>query len=150
MVKRESACSARELGLVPASRAHSWLLYLAACVLAFEHGNLTVHQVLAVRQGDHGASGLPRTRSQRLTTTPCGPGERDRAHVVVPRQRGAHLRATRHELHGTGRAACCDERLADHAHQLQGGQRVCGAGLATIGQPAARAGPILWAASSKR
>jgi cyclopropane-fatty-acyl-phospholipid synthase len=47
---------------VPASRARTWLLYLAACTLAFDHGNLTVHQVLAVRQGDHGSSGIPRVR----------------------------------------------------------------------------------------
>jgi cyclopropane-fatty-acyl-phospholipid synthase len=55
--------------LVSASRARTWLLYLAACALAFEHGNLTVHQVLAVRQVDHGAGGPPRTRGQWLTAT---------------------------------------------------------------------------------
>jgi cyclopropane-fatty-acyl-phospholipid synthase len=55
--------------LVSASRARTWLLYLAACALAFEHGNLTVHQVLAVRQVSHGARGRPRTRDQWLTTT---------------------------------------------------------------------------------
>jgi cyclopropane-fatty-acyl-phospholipid synthase len=56
--------------LVTASRARTWLLYLAACALAFEHGNLTVHQVLAVRQGDHGTSGLPPTRAQLITPAP--------------------------------------------------------------------------------
>jgi len=56
--------------LVTVSRARTWLLYLAACALAFEHGNLTVHQVLAIRQDDHAASGPARTRSQWLTTTP--------------------------------------------------------------------------------
>jgi cyclopropane-fatty-acyl-phospholipid synthase len=56
--------------LVPPSRARTWLLYLAACVLAFEHGNLTIHQVVAVRQGEHGASSLPLTRDQWLTTAP--------------------------------------------------------------------------------
>ena len=45
-------------------RARTWLLYLAACALAFEHGNITVHQVLAVRQGDRGVSGLPHTRPE--------------------------------------------------------------------------------------
>jgi cyclopropane-fatty-acyl-phospholipid synthase len=45
-------------------RARTWLLYLAASALAFDHGNLTIHQVLAVKQGDHGASGLPRTRRE--------------------------------------------------------------------------------------
>jgi cyclopropane-fatty-acyl-phospholipid synthase len=46
-------------------RARTWLLYLAACALAFDHGNLTVHQVVAVRQGDHGSSGMPRIRGDR-------------------------------------------------------------------------------------
>ena len=49
---------------VPVARARIWLLYLAACALAFEHGNLTVHQVVAVRQGDRAGSGLPRTRRE--------------------------------------------------------------------------------------
>jgi hypothetical protein len=39
-------------------------------VLAFEHGNLTIYQVVAVRQGEHGASSLPLTRDQWLTTAP--------------------------------------------------------------------------------
>jgi cyclopropane-fatty-acyl-phospholipid synthase len=56
--------------LVPPSRARTWLLYLAAAALAFEHGNLTIHQVLAVRQGEGGASGLALTRGQWLTTAP--------------------------------------------------------------------------------
>jgi len=56
--------------LVPPSRARTWLLYLAAGTLAFEHGNLTIHEVLAVRQGEHGASNLPFTRGQWLQTAP--------------------------------------------------------------------------------
>ncbi|MEJ2578620.1 MAG: cyclopropane-fatty-acyl-phospholipid synthase, partial [Kineosporiaceae bacterium] len=52
------------LGQVPASRARTWLLFLAASALAFEHGNLTVHQVLAVRQTDRAGSGIPRTRRE--------------------------------------------------------------------------------------
>lgn len=48
------------------ARARTWLLYLAACALAFEHGNITIHQVLAVRQSGHGASGLPLTRGTWL------------------------------------------------------------------------------------
>lgn len=56
--------------LVPPSRARTWLLYLAASALAFEHGNLTIHQVVAVRQGEHGASNLPFTRGQWLNTAP--------------------------------------------------------------------------------
>jgi len=56
--------------LVSPSRARTWLLYLAACALAFEHGNLTLHQVVAVRQGEDGASSLPLTRGQWLDTSP--------------------------------------------------------------------------------
>jgi cyclopropane-fatty-acyl-phospholipid synthase len=56
--------------LVPPSRARTWLLYLAASALAFEHGNLTIFQVLAVKQGEHGASNLPLTRGQWLATAP--------------------------------------------------------------------------------
>ena len=48
------------------ARARTWLLYLAACALAFEHGNITIHQVLAVKQSGHGCSELPLTRSQWL------------------------------------------------------------------------------------
>ncbi len=56
--------------LVPPSRARTWLLYLAASALAFEHGNLTIHQVVAVRQGEHEASSLPLTRGQWLSAAP--------------------------------------------------------------------------------
>ena len=56
--------------LVPPSRARTWLLYLAASALAFEHGNLTIFQVVAVRQSEHAASNLPLTRSQWLATAP--------------------------------------------------------------------------------
>ncbi len=52
--------------LVGEARARTWLLYLAACALAFEHGHITVHQVLAVRQAARGASGIPATRAQWL------------------------------------------------------------------------------------
>jgi cyclopropane-fatty-acyl-phospholipid synthase len=59
------------VALVGTPRARTWLLYLAACALAFEHGNLTIHQVLAVRQGEHGSSGMPRTRARWM----AGPAE---------------------------------------------------------------------------
>ncbi|MEV7614023.1 cyclopropane-fatty-acyl-phospholipid synthase family protein [Streptomyces sp. NPDC089799] len=45
--------------LTSPGRARVWLLYMAACALAFEHGRLGVNQVLAVRTGDSGDSGLP-------------------------------------------------------------------------------------------
>jgi cyclopropane-fatty-acyl-phospholipid synthase len=54
------------VALVGQARARTWLLYLAACALAFEHGNITVHQVLAVRQTRTGSSGIPATRQQWL------------------------------------------------------------------------------------
>jgi cyclopropane-fatty-acyl-phospholipid synthase len=62
---RESWPTAVEL--VGQPRARAWLLYLAACALAFEHSNITVHQVLAVRQQEGGGSGLPATRDRWLT-----------------------------------------------------------------------------------
>ena len=52
--------------LVGEARARTWLLYLAACALAFERGHLTIHQVLAVRQGDNGSSRMPPTRGEWL------------------------------------------------------------------------------------
>ena len=48
--------------LVGEPRARTWLLYLAACALAFERGHLTINQVVAVRQGEGGSSGMPWTR----------------------------------------------------------------------------------------
>ncbi len=48
------------------ARARTWLLYLAACALAFEHGGITIHQVLAVRQEPGGASRFPATRDEWL------------------------------------------------------------------------------------
>ncbi|MEU3828116.1 methyltransferase domain-containing protein [Streptomyces sp. SID486] len=40
-------------------RARVWLLYMAACALAFERNRIGVNQVLAVRAAESGASGLP-------------------------------------------------------------------------------------------
>jgi cyclopropane-fatty-acyl-phospholipid synthase len=41
----------------------TWLLYLAASALGFEEPHrLTIHQVLAVKPGDRGASGMARSR----------------------------------------------------------------------------------------
>ena len=52
--------------LAAPGRVRVWLLYMAAAALAFEHGGLTVHQVLAVKQSDHGGSGMPLTRREWL------------------------------------------------------------------------------------
>ncbi|KOV63175.1 SAM-dependent methyltransferase [Streptomyces sp. MMG1121] len=55
---------ARAVRLTSPGRARVWLLYMAACALAFETNRIGVNQVLAVRTPDSGASGLPlRTRT---------------------------------------------------------------------------------------
>jgi cyclopropane-fatty-acyl-phospholipid synthase len=58
------------VGIVGSARARTWLLYLAGSALSFEQGRITVHQVLTVRRGDSGASGMPRTRRQWSPTAP--------------------------------------------------------------------------------
>ncbi|MCJ0904324.1 cyclopropane-fatty-acyl-phospholipid synthase family protein [Rhodococcus sp. ARC_M6] len=48
---------------VGAPRVRTWLLYLAASALGFEEAHrLTIHQVLAVKPGIRGASGMPKSR----------------------------------------------------------------------------------------
>jgi cyclopropane-fatty-acyl-phospholipid synthase len=69
-LRREWAAAVR---LVGEPRARTWLLYLAACALAFERGHLTVHQVVAVRQGVNGSSDFPPTRGTGVS----GPGQRE-------------------------------------------------------------------------
>ncbi|MGW3203080.1 class I SAM-dependent methyltransferase [Streptomyces sp. NPDC001135] len=54
----------RAVRLASPGRARVWLLYMAACALAFERNRIGVNQVLAVRTPESGASGLPlRTRT---------------------------------------------------------------------------------------
>ncbi|WP_377268318.1 class I SAM-dependent methyltransferase [Peterkaempfera sp. SMS 1(5)a] len=48
--------------LAGAGRARVWRLYMAACVRAFERNEIGVNQVLAVRPGPGGRSGMPWTR----------------------------------------------------------------------------------------
>ncbi|QGG96905.1 methyltransferase domain-containing protein [Actinomarinicola tropica] len=50
------------VALVGEGRARVWLLYMVASAIGFEDGGLAVHQVLGVRGGEHGSSGMPRTR----------------------------------------------------------------------------------------
>jgi cyclopropane-fatty-acyl-phospholipid synthase len=45
------------------ARARIWRLYMAGSALAFEDNRIGVNQVLAVRPGRRGASGMPRTRT---------------------------------------------------------------------------------------
>lgn len=48
--------------LVGTARARVWRLYMAASALEFEAGRVSVHQVLAIRDGRRGSSGMPATR----------------------------------------------------------------------------------------
>ncbi len=43
-------------------RARIWLLYMAASVIGFEDGGISIHQVLGVVPGPGGRSGMPSTR----------------------------------------------------------------------------------------
>ena len=49
--------------LTTVGRARVWRLYMAASALSFETGRIGVNQVLAVRPGPEGESGLPPTRT---------------------------------------------------------------------------------------
>jgi len=49
--------------LVGEQRARVWKLYMSGSRVGFEMGSIAVHQVLAVRQGDRGESGVPLTRA---------------------------------------------------------------------------------------
>jgi cyclopropane-fatty-acyl-phospholipid synthase len=63
-----------------ASRARIWRLYMAGCAINFEEGRTMIHQVLGVRQGAKGASGMPATRrswyGSPATTAVTGAGGR--------------------------------------------------------------------------
>jgi cyclopropane-fatty-acyl-phospholipid synthase len=48
--------------LVGPARARIWRLYTAGSALSFEAGRINLHQVLGVRPGDRGLSGMPATR----------------------------------------------------------------------------------------
>ncbi|MFL6176974.1 MAG: class I SAM-dependent methyltransferase [Ornithinibacter sp.] len=54
------------VGLSSPGRARIWRLYMAGSALAFQSNRLGVNQVLAVRPGPGGTSGLPRTRAELL------------------------------------------------------------------------------------
>ncbi|RZT84748.1 cyclopropane-fatty-acyl-phospholipid synthase [Pseudonocardia sediminis] len=68
-----------------------WLLYLAGAALAFEENRMGVHQILMVRPGADGRSGLPRSRAATLGADPA----LDRlAADVTPAEAGtAHISA---------------------------------------------------------
>jgi cyclopropane-fatty-acyl-phospholipid synthase len=48
--------------LTSPGRAGIWRLYMAGSALGFESNRMGINQVLAVKPGTHGASGMPRTR----------------------------------------------------------------------------------------
>ncbi|MGW5633474.1 class I SAM-dependent methyltransferase [Streptomyces sp. NPDC003832] len=58
-VARLEADRDRAAELAGPGRTRVWLLYMAACALAFERNHLGVNQVLAVRATDPGGSGMP-------------------------------------------------------------------------------------------
>ena len=58
----EAACD-----LVGAARARVWRLYMAGSALMFEAGRINVHQVLGVRPGQSGSSGMPATRAELVS-----------------------------------------------------------------------------------
>lgn len=52
----------RAVSIVGEARARVWQLYLAGSALGFEGNRIGVHQVLAVKTGPDGASGMPSSR----------------------------------------------------------------------------------------
>ena len=50
-----------------AGRARVWRLYMAGSARGFESGRISVHQLLAVRPGPGGSSGMPLTRASWLS-----------------------------------------------------------------------------------
>ncbi|HEY3701717.1 MAG TPA: cyclopropane-fatty-acyl-phospholipid synthase family protein [Acidimicrobiales bacterium] len=61
----------RAVGLVGASRARVWRLYMAGSALNFEAARTSIHQVLAVKGGPRGESGMPLTRAELLGLVPA-------------------------------------------------------------------------------
>jgi cyclopropane-fatty-acyl-phospholipid synthase len=62
---------AEAVALVGEEQYRVWLLYLAGSSLAFEEHRMGVHQILLVRPGADGTSGLPRSRSAILGLDPA-------------------------------------------------------------------------------
>jgi len=62
-VERLEASWDEAVRLVGEPRARVWKLYMSGSRVGFEMGSIAVHQVLAVRQGERGGSGVPLTRA---------------------------------------------------------------------------------------
>ncbi len=60
-VRQLEACQAKALQLVPESTYRIWRLYMAACALGFEQGEIGVYQILAAHR-DGGIAPVPLTR----------------------------------------------------------------------------------------
>ncbi|HEX6475749.1 MAG TPA: class I SAM-dependent methyltransferase [Acidimicrobiales bacterium] len=56
----------RAVDLVGTSRARIWRLYMAGSAVNFEAARTSIHQLLAVKDGPRGESGMPLTRAQLL------------------------------------------------------------------------------------
>ena len=61
----------RAVDLVGASRARIWRLYMAGSAVNFEAARTSIHQVLAVKGGPGGESGMPLTRAELLGLVPA-------------------------------------------------------------------------------
>jgi len=61
----------RAVELVGSSRARIWRLYMAGSALNFEAARTSIHQVLAVKGGPRGESGMPLTRAELLGLVPA-------------------------------------------------------------------------------
>ena len=62
-VERLEAGWDEAVALVGVQRARVWKLYMSGSRVGFEQGSIAIHQILAVRQGEAGESGLPLTRA---------------------------------------------------------------------------------------
>ena len=61
----------RAVELAGASRARVWRLYMAGSAINFEAARTSIHQVLAVKGGPGGESGMPLTRAELLGLVPA-------------------------------------------------------------------------------
>jgi cyclopropane-fatty-acyl-phospholipid synthase len=62
---------ARALEYVSETTYRVWRLYMAACALEFESGNLGIYQILARKRGDESHAALPLTRRHLYGLSPC-------------------------------------------------------------------------------
>ncbi len=61
---------AEAIALIGEEQYRIWVLYLAGAALAFRENRMGVHQILLVRPGADGGSGLPRSRTATLGRDP--------------------------------------------------------------------------------